>query len=440
MTLSLQFVQEQYESNPDSPLFVYYANLLLQSGDTAGAYQVCSDGLEQHPEFATGWFLLGMISKERGESAFAKTCWMNALSNDHMALNAATSLLELEDLELSDEEIRTAAQLVLQVDSENELANTRLEELATHPKEQVEQDAPDAEESEVGTRDERKSDFDHDGVVESPEEIDEDSGGSEEIPSEVAGDEVFRRTFEKAVEGQPGFEPPEFEAEVTEEDVEKRDEDFAPPEFQAEVLDKDEEISAEESNGETEDEDVSGDRAKPEETEGLDYDIFDMEPDEIESVMEILRSRFGDEYDTAEVSRETMDAIRKEIQEKQPESDAASTKNTQTSDNLYDEVSADINELQEESSTDTDSESAIRPQPALESAAFMSEQGSIKITERMATFTFADVLKSQGLYDQAYQVLELMRNKSEEIERIESEQTELKELIEAKRASNRTRE
>ncbi len=57
------------------------------------------------------------------------------------------------------------------------------------------------------------------------------------------------------------------------------------------------------------------------------------------------------------------------------------------------------------------------------------EEPGLQITERMATFTFASVLKSQGLYEQAYQVLEILRKKSGDIRRIEREQAELKRLI-----------
>jgi hypothetical protein len=58
-----------------------------------------------------------------------------------------------------------------------------------------------------------------------------------------------------------------------------------------------------------------------------------------------------------------------------------------------------------------------------------SNEAKLTITPRMATFTFADVLRSQGLYEQAYEVLEMMRDKSSNIERIEREQEKLKDLM-----------
>lgn len=58
-----------------------------------------------------------------------------------------------------------------------------------------------------------------------------------------------------------------------------------------------------------------------------------------------------------------------------------------------------------------------------------SNEAKLTITPRMATFTFADVLRKQGLYEQAYEVLEMMRDKSSNIERIEREQEKLRDLM-----------
>jgi|GEM_PF-4836393 len=58
-----------------------------------------------------------------------------------------------------------------------------------------------------------------------------------------------------------------------------------------------------------------------------------------------------------------------------------------------------------------------------------SNEAKLTITPRMATFTFADVLRTQGLYEQAYEVLEMMRDKSSNIERIEREQEKLRDLM-----------
>ncbi|MBS1271246.1 MAG: hypothetical protein MAGBODY4_00375 [Candidatus Marinimicrobia bacterium] len=398
MALSLKFVKQHFESNPDSPIFAYYADLLLRGGDTAGAYQVCSDGLEQYPEFATGWFVFGKISRERGEPEFAKTCWMRTMSNDHMALNAAVNLLELDDIELADEEVRTAARLILAVDSEHTLAGSRLEELSAR-----EEAEPEPE------------------IVEAPQEEPEEEEISE----------------------------PEDISEETEEEEAEHGADFTPPEFEAEVLEEGEELTVEKPEGdETKQIDTAADVLQySEEDEGLDFDIFDVEPEEIESVMEVLRSRLGEDFDTAEVSRETINAIRDELREKRAKSREEQVEG-EAPDSLYDEIADEIEEVQEEvdveesetSEIPSETEEPVREAPAIDSTGFMPEQDSIKITERMATFTFAEVLKNQGLYEQAYQVLELMRNKSDELEHIETEQAELKELIEAKRESDRTRE
>lgn len=58
-----------------------------------------------------------------------------------------------------------------------------------------------------------------------------------------------------------------------------------------------------------------------------------------------------------------------------------------------------------------------------------NDEVELRITPRLATFTFAEVLKSQGLYDQAYEVLEMMRQKNVSSERIDKQQKELKRLM-----------
>ncbi len=59
---------------------------------------------------------------------------------------------------------------------------------------------------------------------------------------------------------------------------------------------------------------------------------------------------------------------------------------------------------------------------------------SSQITESMATFTLMQIFKDQGLYDQALRVLDLLRSSSPNIERIEKEAAEIKQLLIDKQA------
>jgi hypothetical protein len=51
------------------------------------------------------------------------------------------------------------------------------------------------------------------------------------------------------------------------------------------------------------------------------------------------------------------------------------------------------------------------------------------ITRSMATFTLMQIFKSQGMYENALEVLQLLREKSSNLERIEKEEKELHELL-----------
>ncbi|MCF7808254.1 MAG: hypothetical protein K9M49_02545 [Candidatus Marinimicrobia bacterium] len=51
------------------------------------------------------------------------------------------------------------------------------------------------------------------------------------------------------------------------------------------------------------------------------------------------------------------------------------------------------------------------------------------ITRSMATFTLMQIFKSQGMYENALEVLQLLREKSSNLERIEEEEKELRELM-----------
>ncbi len=51
------------------------------------------------------------------------------------------------------------------------------------------------------------------------------------------------------------------------------------------------------------------------------------------------------------------------------------------------------------------------------------------ITRSMATFTLMNIFKSQGLYENALEVLQLLREKSSNLERIESEEKEISALM-----------
>ncbi len=69
-------------------------------------------------------------------------------------------------------------------------------------------------------------------------------------------------------------------------------------------------------------------------------------------------------------------------------------------------------------------ESETESQPVSE-----EEPDSLAISPRLATFTLVTVLKNQGLYHQALDVLKILEDKGENKERIEREREEIQELL-----------
>ncbi|MCF7804301.1 MAG: hypothetical protein K9N46_08440 [Candidatus Marinimicrobia bacterium] len=467
MVLSLEYVKEHVEANPDSPLFAYYADLLLQAGDTAGAYQTCSEGLEHYPEFATGWYIFGKISQAREEPEFTKTCWMKALSMDRMALQAAEDLLQSEDLDLSPEEIRSAAQAILTVDSEHGLARKRLDEITTQEEKEAGEttDIPTSEMAETSkvseegegeaaesareelteelpaeeqSEKEQAPDAPLKGaeVQEEPEDFEENE--KEEVPAEQSEDDLVKEAFKEAYKDQPKFQPPEFSGEMASEGKEEDEIEFRRPEFEPETIDNE---AGEIDEPEDIDKEVVAEiaRKKSDDDEEINFDDFDVEREEIESVMNVLRNRLGKDFDPSEISQETIDEVRAEL------------RGRSEPDMTDEELAADSDTGRREEEPDDkitvseegDSGPLVVPGPEEttgDESSMVTNRSSIKITSRMATFTFANVLKSQGLYEQAYQVLDLMREKSDEIDRIEEEQSALEQLIEERRQQRRSAE
>jgi len=189
-------------------------------------------------------------------------------------------------------------------------------------------------------------------------------------------------------EGSLEVEPTESEAETDEEidalEITKEDSD-SDDDFDDEMEEKieaDDEIDLEDLDLELE-----------EETEDADVD-FEEEEDEIDEFEEL----------EDEVAAESGEEIQESKDEEESEEELS--------------VEVPIEEPLEENIADH-----VKPRPK------PSNEAKLTITPRMATFTFAEVLRSQGLYEQAYEVLEMMRDKSSNVERIEREQEKLKDLM-----------
>ncbi len=75
------------------------------------------------------------------------------------------------------------------------------------------------------------------------------------------------------------------------------------------------------------------------------------------------------------------------------------------------------------------SETPELPKPKVKPLARQTPAVKHNITRSMATFTLMQIFKDQGMYDNALEVLQFLREKSSNIERIESEEKEVRDLI-----------
>ena len=80
--LDLENLQQIYNVNPDSILFAHYAASLIDQGDLEQAIEICQKGLENHPRYAFGRFILAMAHYYQRNYAEAKRELEIALAYD----------------------------------------------------------------------------------------------------------------------------------------------------------------------------------------------------------------------------------------------------------------------------------------------------------------------------------------------------------------------
>tara|TARA_B100001123_G_scaffold415361_1_gene515798 strand:- start:1437 stop:2129 length:693 start_codon:yes stop_codon:yes gene_type:complete len=82
----------------------------------------------------------------------------------------------------------------------------------------------------------------------------------------------------------------------------------------------------------------------------------------------------------------------------------------------------------DELENETDIEST--PEDIVEKPLIKTEEKSYEVVESMATFTMVQVLKSQKHYSQALSVLDVLKEKGRDAERIAKEKSEIQQLLE----------
>jgi len=93
------------------------------------------------------------------------------------------------------------------------------------------------------------------------------------------------------------------------------------------------------------------------------------------------------------------------------------------------EIAVTAKEVAETEKEEADLEPQKAPKPQKRFVPRQDPTVKHNITRSMATFTLMQIFKSQGLYENALEVLQLLKEKSSNLERIESEEKEIRELM-----------
>jgi len=417
---------EQYlNSHPDSPVFARLADLYLQRDELEKAQRLCEEGTERLPEFTTGWIIAGEVAFSRGELTEAKSYWEYALETDPSAVRAADLLLRHADaLELTPGERQKAGERLVTLFPEHEAGKAALKIDRTDTGEPKAGDEESEPSSQAEPPEIREEDMEASGSAETSEE---------EQSSEIrTGAESVAERFKKAFEGRlkPG-------------DVESEPSADVPDEQEVEGTDMEKQSSEEETGTARENIEPEATQISEEPPESGEEDTEDAEkdtehPEDEDVYLKSLRKRQTSGEEEFASGMQVGKDPTKQIPFTHPfydpgeddldelGSDETESGAEHTDDATHERIS-DSAGMEEPSETPDDTEQKTR-----ETSGVLGdpEEPSLKITERMATFTFANVLRSQGLYEQAYQVLEIMRGKTDDTERIDREQAELKKLIE----------
>lgn len=103
MSDDLKRIKERLERDPNSLLFAQYADLLRKGGELDKAIEIAEEGVRKHPEYATGFLVLGRCYKEKGGREKAIEKLEAATKLDQQSILALKELCELymeqEDIE-----------------------------------------------------------------------------------------------------------------------------------------------------------------------------------------------------------------------------------------------------------------------------------------------------------------------------------------------------
>ncbi|MEJ2568218.1 MAG: tetratricopeptide repeat protein, partial [candidate division WOR-3 bacterium] len=257
MNNDLKRIKERLERDPNSLLFAQYADLLRREGKIEEAIKVAEEGVQKHPEYATGFLVLGRCYNKKGEMERAVQYIKSG--DKESAKRTLKKQLELDPLD------REAKKLLREIDEEKEedsvgsLSSFFEEELGKEEggfEEEFSEFESDLAEEEVldeeeFSPEEEEEDFDSGEVT---EEIDIQSLSSEEFEEGEEKDEREeevslgeKETFgvdERDVEGKEEVSLEDEEWEELDEKV--KDEDWVEEEIGEDWLEDEKEEKIEE--------------------------------------------------------------------------------------------------------------------------------------------------------------------------------------------------
>ena len=134
---------ERFEENPEGRLFAPLADCYRKLGRQDEAYRLCVDGLARHPDYSTGFVILGKIHLDRGELDEARTAFETVLSLDPENLIALESLARLAEEKGEIEAARRYARQLAELDPRRKSGEEQRERAAetTVPETDEEQSA-----------------------------------------------------------------------------------------------------------------------------------------------------------------------------------------------------------------------------------------------------------------------------------------------------------
>lgn len=137
----IEKLQRRYEEKPEQ-WFAAYADAYRKAGELDVALEIVRSGIEERPNYVSGYIVLGRCLVDQGEDDEAREAFEQVLALDAENIIALSNLGEVAERAGDVTTARGWLERLLEVDPMNERARERLEGLAAAPPTPVEPEAP----------------------------------------------------------------------------------------------------------------------------------------------------------------------------------------------------------------------------------------------------------------------------------------------------------